>query len=143
VLFVLMVASSFSQLKTVAAVLTFGETKNISNTNGMSSSPKTAVSDSGEIFVGWGDDDASPSDVFFTNSTDGGSAFSSPTNLSNDASFSFPPKIAISGNNIYFVWAADDGEIHFRTGRINGDGTADFNTSINLSNNNGKSANPE
>jgi len=44
------------------------------------------------------------SEVFFTNSTDGGANFDSAVNLSNGGTASNNPQISVSGNNIYVVW---------------------------------------
>jgi hypothetical protein len=123
--------------------LTLGEITNISNTGGSSGGPDIAVSDEGAVMLVWADDDPGQQDIFYTNSTDNGETFSTNVNLSNDGSFSNPPRIALSGNNIYVVWFdADDGEVYFIKDIINGDGTVTFGIRTNLSNNLGISANP-
>src|SRR5262245_58840905 len=64
--------------------LSIGNILDVSNNDGMSSSPKIQVSDTEEIFLAWGDSQAAPSDIFFANSSDSGVSFGSVVNLSND-----------------------------------------------------------
>ena len=126
-----------------AEAITIGGPTNISNTTGSSGAPDIAVSDDGTVLTVWTDDVPGQQDIFFTNSTNAGETFSTPVNLSNDATFSNPARIATSGADIYVVWSdADGGEIYFIRGIVNVDKTVSFGTPLNLSNNPGTSANP-
>ena len=44
-------------------------------------------------------------EIFFTNSTDGGTTFNNPNNQSDDSDTSTSPKITSSGNNVYLIWS--------------------------------------
>ena len=43
-------------------------------------------------------------DIFFAASTNNGTSFSTPINLSNNTGLSVFPQIATSGNNVYVTW---------------------------------------
>jgi hypothetical protein len=78
----------------------------------------------------------------YRRSTDGGANFGDTINLSNNVGVSANPAIAISGNNVYVIWQDDtpgDGDILYRRST---DGGANFDATINLSNNAGFSAAP-
>ena len=46
-------------------------------------------------------------DIFIKSSTDNGTTFGAPINLSNNSGFSEHPQIAAYGNNVYAIWADD------------------------------------
>ncbi len=54
------------------------------------------------VYLAWLDGDLG--DINFTRSTNGGTTFSTPVNLSNDLSVSASPQFAVSGTNVYVVW---------------------------------------
>ena len=90
---------------------TFGEPKNISNNNGFSLLPQIAVNGD-NVYVVWNDDTDGFDEIFIAKSTDGGETFSTPENisegnLSNNASFSYQPSIAVNDDNVYVVWHED------------------------------------
>jgi hypothetical protein len=111
---------------------------------GDSFNPRIAVSGS-NVYVVWYTTTTTNSEIWFTKSTDGGSTFGSPKNLSTNPGGSFHPQIAVSGKNVYVVW--DDNttptgasDILIRRS-INSGST--FGSPFNLSTNLGKSVNPQ
>lgn len=56
------------------------------------------------VYAIWNSDGG---EIIFRRSDDGGRSFGPPVNVSKGDSKSFNPKIAISGNDIYAVWAKD------------------------------------
>lgn len=90
--------------------------KNISNSDGVSSSPKIAVNGS-YINIVWVEEGTGSGDIFFSGSVDYGKNFSTPENLSNSSSPSSMPVIASDGRDyIYVAWvegAGGEGEIYF------------------------------
>jgi hypothetical protein len=98
------------------------------------------------VYVAW-EAGISGSDIFFTRSTNNGTAFNAVQNLSANAGFSGNTRLAASGNNIYVVWQDDtlgNNEIFFRA---SGDSGSTFNPPLNsspknISNNSGFSGYP-
>ena len=126
---------------------TFSDTPiNLSNNSGRSVDPKIAISGN-NVYVIWRDNVAPESfDILFKRSTDNGATFSdTPINLSNNPGSSDSPQIAVSGNNVYVVWAdgaTGNGDIYFR--RSTDDGATFFGDSgTNLSHNIGASSEPK
>jgi hypothetical protein len=87
--------------------LSFSTAKNLSNSAYWASAPQIAVWGD-DVYVAWkrhtifGGGDG---EIFFVRSTDKGGAFSAPTNLSNNSADSRPPRLAVSGDTVYVVWA--------------------------------------
>jgi hypothetical protein len=87
---------------------TFSTPESLSQTSGLSFNPRIAVDTQGGINVVWEDDSPGNLDVFFSRSTDGGTTFSSPINLSTDAADSASPQVAAdAAGNIFVVWEND------------------------------------
>ncbi|MDF2736592.1 MAG: exported protein of unknown function [Nitrososphaeraceae archaeon] len=82
------------------------------------------------VYTVWEGESSGNLEIFYSRSTDGGATFSSPINLSNNIEFSFNPKIAQSGNNIYVIWT-EDAMIFFSRST---DGGATFSSPMDLSN---------
>jgi hypothetical protein len=123
---------------------TFSNTPiNLSNDTEYSSSPQI-ISSENNVYVVWHHYAAGNTDILFTRSTDGGATFSNtPINLSNDTGWSSSPQIISSENNVYVVWfdyAAGIADILFTRST---DGGATFSSTINLSNNAGRSEYPQ
>jgi hypothetical protein len=76
-------------------------------------------------------------DIVFTKSLNNGNKFDNAVNINNYTGWSFNPKIAVSGNDVYTAWIetphANNGQIMFRRSLDNG--TTFENKIINLSNN--------
>jgi hypothetical protein len=111
---------------------TFSVPRNLSNSSGWSFGPRLLVDSHGGINVVWMDPTPGNQDIFFSHSTDGGTTFSIPRNLSNDAADSGNPQLAADGNgNISVVWESDN----IRYGVLfshSTDGGATFSTPVNL-----------
>ena len=93
---------------------TFSAPKMVSTNPSGSMGPQIAVDKSGNINVGWEDDIAGHSDISFSRSTDNGTTFSPPVNLSNPLgnciANSNSPRIGVDlGANINVVWSNDCG----------------------------------
>jgi len=122
---------------------TFGTTINLSNNSGRSEDQQIAVSGS-NVSVIWRDDTPGNFDILFRSSNDNGATFGTTINLSNTPQYSFPPRIAVSGSNVYVVWydtidPASGSEVLFRRST---NGGASFDNAVNLSNNRANSSNP-
>ena len=122
----------------------FSAPKNLSNSPGSSSEPRIAVDGRGNINIVWNDNSSGAFDIFFTRSSNLGTTFSAPHNISNNSGGSFIPQMALDGNgNIYVVWTdntAGNDEILFSHSV---DGGATFSPPKNISNNNGNSFNTQ
>ena len=93
---------------------TFSAPKMVSTNPSGSMGPQIAVDKSGNINVVWEDDIASHSDISFSRSTDNGTTFSPPVNLSNPLgnciANSNSPRIGVDlGADINVVWSNDCG----------------------------------
>jgi len=111
---------------------------NLSNTVGLSGWPAIAV-DGSDIHVVWNDDTLGNYEIYFKKSDDGGATWSKNKNLTNNASYSYDPAIAVDGSNIYVVWedwTPGNPEIYFKK---SDDGGATWSKNKNLANNLGDS----
>ena len=77
----------------------------LDNSPGDQTDPHIASAGS-SIFAVWTSQVNGLSDISFSRNTDGGATFSNPILLSNGASFSFRPDVAVdkNNNNVYVVW---------------------------------------
>ena len=97
------------------------------------------------VYIVWEDDDGNSgnTDIFFVESSDCGITFSGKKNISNDPAASGHPKLAVSGNDVYVVWAGesqDDTDISLAIGTNNG---TSFGQPTNISNDPQISFNPQ
>jgi hypothetical protein len=119
----------------------FNTTENLSNTNGSSTDPQITATGNNAYIV-WSDTTTGNGDIYFKSSTDNGTSFSVPKNLSTnlDGPALFPQVEAI-GNNVYVLWqdeTPDKGRIRFRASNDNGN---DFSITRVLSQENEVNAN--
>ena len=118
---------------------TFGIPVNISNDAAPSGAPQI-VSSGKNVYVSWMDKTSGNYDIFVAKSTDGGSTFSAPVNVSNTTKDSGYQQITMSGNNVYVVWTETilnkNYDIFFAKST---DGGVTFSTPVNVSNNVGPS----
>jgi hypothetical protein len=118
---------------------TFASPVNISNDAAPSGAPQI-VSSGKNVYVSWMDKTPGNYDIFVAKSTDAGSTFSAPVNVSNTAKDSGYQQIAMSGNNVYVVWTETilnkNYDIFFAKST---DGGVTFSTPVNVSNNVGPS----
>jgi hypothetical protein len=113
----------------------------LSNSNGSSTDPQITATGNNAYIV-WSDNTTGNGDIYFKSSTDNGTSFSFPKNLSTnlDGPALFPQVEAI-GNNVYVVWqdeTPDKGRIRFRASNDNGN---DFSITRVLSQENEVNAN--
>ena len=97
--------------------VSFGGALNLSNVAGTSNQQMIATS-STNVYVTWLESGPSNNGVYFVSSSDSGSTFGTPLNLSND-SVSNDPLVAGSGGYAYVVWEDDttgNGDIYFNRG---------------------------
>src|SRR6266446_1609018 len=129
---------------TAHAQVPFSGPKNISNNSDFSFSPQVFVDSAGNIFIAWEDDSSGNLDVFFSRSTDGGTTFSAPIDLSADAADSANPQVATdAAGNIFVVWENDTaGALGILFSRSI-DGGLTFSAPVFLSMNMGGSVSPQ
>jgi hypothetical protein len=106
---------------------TFSSTINLSNTQGTSISvcPSpvnclTIAASGSNVYTAWIESSATNNGVYFVSSSDNGSTFGAPQNLSND-SVSNNPVVAGSGSYAFVAWEDDttgNGDIYFETGTV-------------------------
>ncbi|KAF6242581.1 hypothetical protein C6988_07865 [Nitrosopumilus sp. b1] len=119
----------------------FGTTINISNNAGASTIPEIAVNGT-NVHLVWQDDTDGDNEIFYSVSTNNGTSFSTPTNLSDNTGSSTNPQIVASGSNVYIIWQDNtdgDNDILFRASTNNG---TSFATTVNVSNDGNDSQNP-
>jgi len=88
---------------------TFSDPVNLANSSlGFIENPQVAVDPGGNINVVWDQNTGQFFDILFSRSSDGGSTFSSPQNISHDQGNSVTPMMAVDSlANAYFVWRDD------------------------------------
>jgi hypothetical protein len=120
----------------------FGDIVNISENLADSLDPQLAASGS-NVYVVWQDQDSyggkktssGKPDVIFRTSTNNGTSFGSPVNLSKNDGHSILPDIGVSGKKVYVIWednTAGKPDLLFKMGKSAG---AKFGKVVNLSNN--------
>lgn len=117
--------------------ITFPSRLNISSSAYLSTSPDIEVDSVNTIHIVWEEDTASGnSDIYYANSTNGGTSFSAPKNISSNATQSVSPHIETSsGDRIQVVWTdetADEITQLFYANSSNGGST--FSAPANISN---------
>jgi len=121
--------------------VTFSVPQNISNNAGDSRVP-AIITDGTNLYVTWWDDTAGNFEILFSKSTDGGTTFSVPQNISNNAGQSRLSAIATDGTNIYVTWDDNSAGIIQILFSKSTDGGATFSVPQNISNTAGSSAIP-
>lgn len=101
---------------------TFGSPVQVASSTVYAGDAQFAVDSNGYIDVVWVNNGVGNGDIFFARSTDGGTNFSEPVNISNTSSNSSTPKLAVeSGGSVDVVWnenmAGSDG-IMFKRGTV-------------------------
>ncbi|MEM2139824.1 PKD domain-containing protein [Nitrososphaera sp.] len=115
---------------------------NLSNNAGDSFLPSIAASGT-YVHAVWYDDTAGDFDIMYARSTDSGTSFSAPVNLSNDSTDSTIPFVVAVGSVVYVVWedytSATNHEILLKKSTDNGE---TFSSAVNVSNDSGFSIIP-
>jgi len=116
VLSVILLGGLFPQQAAFADSVSFDTEINLSNNGSNSKTPEIFVSGS-NVYVVWRDGD----NIFFTISNNGGSLFSSATDIGDTglSSLNGNPKVSVSGNNVYVIWKQDN-DIKFINSANNG-----------------------
>lgn len=120
---------------------TWSTAVNVSESSGGSYTPAIAV-DAGTIHLVWMDDTPGLADIFYSNSTDGGTTWSAPVNASNTEGSSEYPDIAIDAGTIHLTWhdwTSGNYDVLYSKST---DGGATWSAAENVSNNVGDSQNP-
>lgn len=111
----------------------FGSPVNLSSNPGFSEHPQLSAYGS-NIYAAWANNTPGNREVLFARSTDNGTSFENARNLSNNTSNSHNQEMAAFANNVYIVWADQDGQentnILFRTSN---DAGATFSKTTNIS----------
>src|SRR4030042_4919249 len=97
----------------VAYGITWTGNKRLTNNAGYSYDPAIAV-DGLNTYVVWVDSTSGNYDIYFKKSVDGGITWATTKNLSDNASYSHSPAIAVDGPNIYVAWQDYTSEIYFK-----------------------------
>jgi len=108
------------------------DVSNLSDSQGMSSNPRIAVSGN-NVYVVWNEETIAGYEIFFSKSTDNGTTFSEPINVSRSDAESLDAGLQVSGDNVYIVWhesAQDTSDIFFAASDNDG---LSFGLPINLS----------
>jgi hypothetical protein len=96
------------------------------------------------VYIVWSDSRSGGSDdTFLRKSTNNGASFGNEVNLSNNEGSSFDPDLDVTGKNVYVSWVDDtpgNNDIFFRKSTNEGNS---FASTMNLSNNEGNSDNPQ
>lgn len=116
--------------------VTWSAAANVSNSAGTSYVPAIAVDSSNNVHVVWFDDMLGNFDIFYSNSTDGGTTWSPAVDVSNTGDFSGGPRIAIDSNrSLHVVWLdATPGNYEIFYSKSTDGGTT-WSAAVNLSNN--------
>ncbi|WP_166390692.1 sialidase family protein [Candidatus Nitrosotalea sp. TS] len=116
---------------------------NISNNTGDSGAPQMIVNGN-DVYAVWMDNSPGNFDILFAKSTDGGSTFAKPVNVSGDVQDSGYPQFAVVGNNVYVTWTNVITEKNYDILLAkSSDGGQTFGTPINVSNTPGASGWPQ
>ena len=121
---------------------TFDNPIKLSNNNSSSLFPQIS-SFGNNTFVVWQDNSTGNDEIFLRKSSNGGSTFDNPINLSNNNSSSLFPQISSFGNNTFVVWQDNSTGHHEIFLRKSSNGGSTFDNPINLSNNNSSSLFPQ
>jgi len=128
-------------IKSTDGGTTWSSPVNISNSAASSEKP-TIITFGTNILVTWYDFSSGNNEILFSKSTDGGATWSSPVNLSNDATSSEGPSITIGGTNILITWFNNDvgnSEILFSKST---DGGTTWSSPFSISNTESQSTQP-
>ncbi len=118
---------------------TFTIPVNVSNNPKPSGAPQIVASGN-NVYVVWMDNTPGNYDIFVAKSTNNGSTFGPPVNVSNNAGDSGYPQMTVFENNLYVVWtdtiSNNNYDVLFAKST---DGGATFSTPVNISKNVGSS----
>jgi len=87
------------------------------------------------VYVVWADGTSGNKEVMFARSSDGGTTFGDPQNLSSDPSESFNQEIAALGNHVYVVWLDKKIDSNSLLLKASADGGVTFGEAVEISRN--------
>jgi flagellar hook assembly protein FlgD len=119
----------------VHAEVRFYPVVNLANNSGLSFSPVIATGPGDNVYVAWYDNTFGGNEILFSRSTDSGTTFSAPVNLSNNLGFSSFPSLAVdSQGTIHLAWQDTEyGASEILYARST-DGGVTFSAPVNISN---------
>ena len=118
---------------------TFTFPVNVSNDDAPSGAPQITASGK-NVYVSWMDKTSGNYDVFVAKSSNAGSTFGTPINVSKTTKDSGYQQMTSSGNNIYVVWTETISDKNYDVFFAKStDGGSNFDTPVNISNNVGPS----
>ena len=123
----------------------FGDTINLSNNTGDSIRPEFSIS-TPYVFVVWQNQKAKGDDIFFKRSTDDGASFGDTINVSNSRGNSMNPETSVTNtSSVFIIWQdqVSNSKLNDILSRNSTDGGASFGDTINLSNPNDNSTDPD
>ena len=116
----------------------FGKSTSITSSKGNVGIPKIA-SDGDNVYLLWEDNSKGGYEILLAKSTDSGSTFATPVNISNNAGSSGAPQLVVMKNKIYVAWmddASKNYEIYFAKSEDSG---ITFSKPLDISNTSGDS----
>lgn len=120
----------------------FGAPVEITHHTGNSGLPQV-VADANDVYLSWEDNSLGNFDVFVDKSTDAGTTFGMPANVSNDTGDSGTPQLNVIGQNLYLVWMDNTpGNLDILFSKST-DGGVTFGKPVNLSGNKEDSGYPQ
>jgi predicted secreted protein with PEFG-CTERM motif len=140
ILTLLVLSTNFRSVEAVSSG--FGTPINISGNHGDSILPQMAVSGN-NVYVVWNDNSTGKYGILVAKSTDSGTTFGAPVDISRNIGSSASPQFAVSGNDVYVVWQAKTTGKYQIIFAKSTDGGATFSTPANISNNSGDSSYPK
>jgi len=121
----------------------FGLINNLTSSLKQSMQPSVTINGH-NVYVAWTDNSTGKGDIYFKRSTNDGRSFDRPIPISGNAGVSENPKVLVNGHNVYVAWTDNStgkGDIYFK--RSTNDGRSFDRITINLSNDKGKSLDPQ
>ena len=116
---------------------TFSDLVDVSRSSGDAFEPEIAVSDDDAINVAWEDNASGAYAIMYARSSDGGSTFTTPIQVSRGTGNAREAQIASANGRIYVVWVEEiNGSLQAMFARSTDAGKT-FSTPLNLTNNNG------
>jgi Tol biopolymer transport system component len=121
---------------------TWQSPKRLTNQPGNSWSPSIAVNEP-NLYVVWWDGGDLSWNIYFLRSTNGGTTWESPQNLTNFYGILHPPSIAVEGSNLYVVWPKRTVPAYFELYLLkSANGGMTWKAPQRLTNNSGNSISP-
>ncbi|MBN1691399.1 MAG: exo-alpha-sialidase, partial [Dehalococcoidia bacterium] len=120
---------------------TWGADTRLTNAAAESVDPSVAATDS-QVHVAWSDYRDGNGEIYYKRSTDGGATWGADTRLTNNASVSANPSVAVSGNTVHIAWL-DNRDCSFEAYyKRSTDGGATWGADTRLDNDAADSRNP-